>query len=157
MLWPKATVSMEAGRNEADHDRSLRGGRANPTTSDHRSGRDESDEELLDAVAWAAWWFNDPDLATRSVVARRRGPNPGGRGPDVTSDRARLATLSPREIEVLGLIIEGLGDKVIARRLHISGHTVHRHVSNILTKLDVTSRAGAAALGARHGLSPPRL
>jgi ATP/maltotriose-dependent transcriptional regulator MalT len=60
--------------------------------------------------------------------------------------------LSKRETEVLGLVAEGLGDKEIATRLHLSEHTVHRHVSNILTKLDAPSRAAAVAQGLRRGL-----
>jgi LuxR family transcriptional regulator, maltose regulon positive regulatory protein len=60
--------------------------------------------------------------------------------------------LTPREREVLGLIAEGLGDRQIARRLVLSEHTVHRHVSNILTKLSVPSRAAAIARAAADGL-----
>jgi DNA-binding NarL/FixJ family response regulator len=40
----------------------------------------------------------------------------------------------------------------IAARLHLREHTVHRHVANILTKLDLPSRAAAAAFAARRGL-----
>ncbi len=64
-----------------------------------------------------------------------------------------LDELSAREREVLALLAEGLSDRAIGQRLHISAHTAHRHVSNILTKLGVHTRAAAAALGARHGLS----
>ncbi|HWC12680.1 MAG TPA: helix-turn-helix transcriptional regulator [Acidimicrobiales bacterium] len=64
-----------------------------------------------------------------------------------------LRELSAREREVLALLTEGLSDRAIGERLHISAHTAHRHVSNILTKLGVHTRAAAAALGARHGVS----
>lgn len=64
-----------------------------------------------------------------------------------------LGELSAREREVLALLAEGLSDRAIGERLHISAHTAHRHVSNILTKLGVRTRAAAAALGARHGIS----
>jgi len=60
--------------------------------------------------------------------------------------------LSPREIEILRLIAQGLGDAEIAERLFLSPHTVHRHVANIRTKLRVPSRAAAAARAARDGL-----
>jgi DNA-binding NarL/FixJ family response regulator len=60
--------------------------------------------------------------------------------------------LTPREIEVLGMLAEGLGNKVIARRLHISEHTVKFHVGSILTKLNASSRTEAVTLGARRGL-----
>jgi ATP/maltotriose-dependent transcriptional regulator MalT len=59
--------------------------------------------------------------------------------------------LSPREMEVLRLVAEGLSDKEVAGRLRLSEHTVHRHVSNILTKLEVPSRAAAVAHAARMG------
>jgi ATP/maltotriose-dependent transcriptional regulator MalT len=60
--------------------------------------------------------------------------------------------LSSREAEVLGLVAEGLGDKEMAARLHLSEHTVHRHVSNILTKLDAPSRAAAVAQALKRDL-----
>jgi LuxR family maltose regulon positive regulatory protein len=61
------------------------------------------------------------------------------------------AALSRRERQVLTLIAAGDSNKVIARRLDISLHTVKRHVANILAKLEVSSRLQAAAwLHARH-------
>jgi len=63
-----------------------------------------------------------------------------------------LMALTPREIEVLGMIAEGLGNKTIARRLGISEHTVKFHVSSIFTKLNAKSRTEAVTLGARQGL-----
>ncbi len=63
-----------------------------------------------------------------------------------------LQALTPREIEVLGMLAEGLGNKVIARRLGISEHTVKFHVSSIFTKLNASSRTEAVTLGARQGL-----
>jgi len=60
--------------------------------------------------------------------------------------------LTSRELEVLRLVAEGLGDKEIADRLHLSGHTVHRHISNIRTKLGLPSRSAAVAWAAQHGL-----
>lgn len=63
-----------------------------------------------------------------------------------------LVALTPREIEVLNMIAEGLGNKSIARRLGISEHTVKFHVSSIFTKLNAKSRTEAVTLGARQGL-----
>lgn len=60
--------------------------------------------------------------------------------------------LTPREVEVLGMLAEGLGNKTIARRLSISEHTVKFHVSSIFTKLNASSRTEAVTLGARLGL-----
>jgi DNA-binding NarL/FixJ family response regulator len=73
----------------------------------------------------------------------------GGRPPAAaTSD----GPLSRREAEVVALIAEGLGDKEIAARLHLSEHTIHRHVSNVMLKLEVPSRAAAVAQAVRRGL-----
>ena len=60
--------------------------------------------------------------------------------------------LTAREIEVLRLISSGLSNQAIAQRLCISEHTVHRHVANTLSKLDVPSRSAAVAHAARLGL-----
>jgi ATP/maltotriose-dependent transcriptional regulator MalT len=57
--------------------------------------------------------------------------------------------LTKREIEVLRLVANGLGTKEIAAKLGLSEHTVHRHIANILTKLDVPSRAAAVARAAQ--------
>jgi DNA-binding CsgD family transcriptional regulator len=62
------------------------------------------------------------------------------------ADGASLDALSPREREVLGLVADGLSNAAIAERLKLSDHTVKRHVANILLKLDVPTRAAAAAL-----------
>ncbi|WP_219462550.1 response regulator transcription factor, partial [Nonomuraea rhizosphaerae] len=60
--------------------------------------------------------------------------------------------LSARELEVLGLVAEGLSNRQIAERLFISARTSGVHVSNILAKLGVGSRVEAAALARRNGL-----
>ncbi len=75
-------------------------------------------------------------------------------GPDPAANRASgpgLDRLTARERDVLRLVSEGLSNHEIAKRLGLSEHTVHRHVSNILTKLDLPSRAAAAAAAARSG------
>lgn len=63
-----------------------------------------------------------------------------------------LPELTPREREVLRLLAEGLTNRQLAERLVISEHTVHRHVTNILRKLELPSRTAAAAHAARSGL-----
>jgi len=62
------------------------------------------------------------------------------------------AGLTPREIEVLRLVAEGLNNQAIGERLFVSEHTVHRHVANIFSKLSVSSRAAAVAQAARRNL-----
>ena len=63
-----------------------------------------------------------------------------------------LPDVTPREREVLGLLADGLTNQQIAERLVVSEHTVHRHVTNILRKLDLPSRTAAAAHAVRSGL-----
>jgi len=62
------------------------------------------------------------------------------------------ASLTPREIEVLRMLAEGLANKNIAWKLGISEHTVKFHITSIFTKLSVSSRAEAVAAGMRRGL-----
>jgi DNA-binding NarL/FixJ family response regulator len=59
--------------------------------------------------------------------------------------------VTAREVEVLRLIANGLSNQAIAERLCISEYTVHRHVANTLSKLDVGSRSAAVAHAARLG------
>jgi DNA-binding CsgD family transcriptional regulator len=68
------------------------------------------------------------------------------------ADDGPLDVLSPREREVVALVAVGMSNREIAERLVISEHTVHRHVTSILRKLGLRSRAAAASLAARHGL-----
>jgi DNA-binding NarL/FixJ family response regulator len=63
--------------------------------------------------------------------------------------------LSPRELEVVALIDAGLSNQEIAGKLYISLATVKNHVHNILEKLDVATRADAAAWLRRHRVGPP--
>ncbi|TDE02794.1 LuxR family transcriptional regulator [Jiangella asiatica] len=60
--------------------------------------------------------------------------------------------LTSREREVLGLIARGLTNRDVARALVVSEHTVNRHMTNILGKLEVGSRSAAVALALRDGL-----
>lgn len=60
--------------------------------------------------------------------------------------------LSTREREVLRLVSQGMSNQEIAASLVLSEHTVHRHVANILTKLDQTSRTGATSYAIQAGL-----
>ncbi|MDG4894193.1 alpha/beta fold hydrolase [Mesorhizobium sp. WSM4976] len=63
---------------------------------------------------------------------------------------AEPAALTARENEVVNLIADGKSNAAIAAELELSEHTVKRHVANILLKLDLPSRAAAAAFSARH-------
>jgi NarL family two-component system response regulator YdfI len=60
--------------------------------------------------------------------------------------------LTPRELEILEMIAEGMSNRTIAAHLGISGYTVKFHVASILGKLGAASRTEAVTLGVRHGL-----
>lgn len=93
-------------------------------------------------------WRGAGAAVARAVAAFLAGEDleaPSGESPPAGVD-----SLSRRELEVLDLVADGLTDAQIAERLTLSPHTVHRHVSNIRTKLGVPSRAAAAARAARR-------
>jgi ATP/maltotriose-dependent transcriptional regulator MalT len=73
-------------------------------------------------------------------------------GRDGAVVRGALGELTPRELDVLRLVAQGLSDAEIAERLVLSQHTVHRHVANVRAKLRLPSRAAAVAYAARAGL-----
>jgi DNA-binding NarL/FixJ family response regulator len=92
--------------------------------------------------------------AAAAVVARRlrqRGARGIPRGPRQAT-RGNPANLTPRELEVLALIAEGLRNAEVAERLFLSGKTVDHHVSAILRKLGVRTRAQASAEAGRLGI-----
>jgi NarL family two-component system response regulator YdfI len=63
-----------------------------------------------------------------------------------------LDDLTPREIEVLRMLAEGLGNREMASRLGISDHTVKFHISSILDKLGASTRTEAVTMGIRMGI-----
>lgn len=67
-------------------------------------------------------------------------------------EAAARPLLTPREVEVLALVGQGMSNKAIARRLGISAHTVKYHLEAIFAKLGVRSRAEAVTRGLRLGL-----
>ena len=70
----------------------------------------------------------------------------------LSSSSAGRGSLTPRELQVMKLLAAGRSNRAIARELTISERTVDRHVSNILTKLDLPSRSAATAYAWQHGL-----
>jgi len=64
------------------------------------------------------------------------------------------ASLTPRELEVVGLVASGLTAREIAAELHVAAHTVNAHVRNAMTKLEVRSRAQLVARVLGEGIWP---
>jgi NarL family two-component system response regulator LiaR len=84
------------------------------------------------------------------VPARLETPRVETRTPEEESAALLAGQLTPREREVLSLLVEGSDNAEIARRLSVSANTVRTHVQSILTKLGVRSRLQAAAFAVRH-------
>jgi DNA-binding CsgD family transcriptional regulator len=118
---------------------------------ENRVGRREATECLQ--LAWS--------------VASRIGANPLRTRIEQLAQRARITLtvslasvsspaddlgLTPRELEILGQLADGLTDREIAEALFISKKTASVHVSNVLHKLDVTNRVEAGRVGQAHGL-----
>jgi DNA-binding NarL/FixJ family response regulator len=74
------------------------------------------------------------------------------RGPIAALAQPPAEPLTAREREVLQLVSQGLSNKLIARELQVSEHTVKFHISSIFAKLGAASRTEAISRGARQGL-----
>jgi DNA-binding NarL/FixJ family response regulator len=107
---------------------------------------DATASEVLAAVAAVGQGL----VVLTQTQAERLLPARSGR-----DDLPRLIeALTPREVEVLRLLADGLVNKEIADRLGISEHTAKFHVASILGKLQASSRTEAVAQGMRRGLIP---
>jgi DNA-binding CsgD family transcriptional regulator/tetratricopeptide (TPR) repeat protein len=111
------------------------------------------------AIARACQALGDADGAAIELATARKAFEELGALPDrdrvdalAGSSPAAPGGLSPRELEVLRLVAGGGTNRDIATNLGISERTVDRHVSNIFTKLDVSSRAAATAFAYEHRL-----
>jgi ATP/maltotriose-dependent transcriptional regulator MalT len=108
-------------------------------------------------VARALRELGDDESATGELAVARRafaevGAAPAVQEVDRLLGRARPAGLTEREVEVLRLVAAGRSNHDIARDLVLSQKTVERHLSNIFTKLNVSSRTAAAAYAHEHQL-----
>ncbi|MFA9444285.1 LuxR C-terminal-related transcriptional regulator [Egicoccus sp. AB-alg6-2] len=102
-----------------------------------------SADELRDAVARTAAGERiiSPSIAMQLAGSWRQEPRESG-----------ASALTPRELEVLQLLAEGLTNQQVGLRLGLSARTVKTHVQNLLVKLDVPDRTGAVARAFRLGL-----
>ena len=143
---------------EGDADRALRAlGTAVELWSDIEAPYEAASTRVL--VALASRVVGDEDNATLELAAARRVFQRLGAAPDVArvdelagTARRTVGQLTAREREVLALIASGKTNRAIAESLSLSEKTVARHVSNIFTKLGLSSRAAATAYAFKHRL-----
>ena len=127
------------------------------------------DDKVLPALKAGASGYLLKDVDPSDLEAAVRTVHRGGSvlGPAVASrvidqatstrpaDDDRLAQLTPRERDVIGLLSQGMSNRQIADALYVAEKTVKTHMSSILTKLRVTDRTQAALYAARHGVTAP--
>jgi DNA-binding NarL/FixJ family response regulator len=108
--------------------------------------RDSHPEEIADALAAAHSGLAVLSPEILDALAPTAGESHGDEETPIGEP------LTPREIEVLALLADGFANREIARRMHISEHTVKFHVSSILGKLGAATRTEAVTRGYREGL-----
>jgi DNA-binding NarL/FixJ family response regulator len=92
------------------------------------------------------------DAALRAVAAGLSVHAPHHEGFSALEEHEAPSPLTPRELEILIALSDGLSNKAIARRFDISQHTVKFHAESIFRKLGATTRADAVAKGLRQGI-----
>src|SRR5581483_9342706 len=101
---------------------------------------------------------SQPDEVLEAIRAAARGDAPlaprAARELLAARSEEQRADLSSREREVLGLVAEGLPNKLIARRLEISEKTVKAHLTSVFQRIGVSDRTQAALWAQRHGIGP---
>jgi two-component system nitrate/nitrite response regulator NarL len=143
---PNARVLVLTGLRDTElHQQAVRLGAAGVVV------KDKAADLLLKAIervhAGETWLDR---ITTANLLAElARGVRP--RPPD--PEETKIASLTAREREVIGLVTEGLRNKEIAERLHISEATIRHHLTSIFSKLEVTDRLGLTIYAFRHGLS----
>jgi len=161
------------GRDGADPGRSARlHGAADETLSDighaleplEKRLADADRQRLRDAMSTEAFeaeyavgrTLDLAQVAMEALGSRPETPSGSAASPALSSDdvvkNEAASVLTPRELDVLKLLAQGLSNYDIAQRLVLSEHTVHRHLSNIYRKLNFSSRTAAAAWCLRAGL-----
>ncbi|HEX9889215.1 MAG TPA: response regulator transcription factor [Nitriliruptorales bacterium] len=125
------------------------------TASDH-------DTVLAAAIEAGCTGYVTKDRAAQEVVTAVRAASRGEVTvpaamlakllPRMRSPRSSVGALSPRELEVLGLLAQGLSNRAIADQLVVSISTVRNHVQNVITKLGVHSKLEAVTTAMRQGI-----
>jgi DNA-binding NarL/FixJ family response regulator len=114
--------------------------------------KDLPPEQLLEAIRTVA----AGNALLAPSVTRRLISRFVGRAPTLTGDGSALATLTPREREVLARVAQGCSNAELAEELHMSPATAKTHVSRLLTKLGARDRAQLVVIAYESGLMAQR-
>ncbi|WP_281262327.1 response regulator [Saccharothrix carnea] len=113
--------------------------------------KDVTPEHLVAAVRMV----RSGDALLAPAITRRLVERFADRRPDTVARHRDLAALTPRELEVLGLLARGLSNAELAGELHLSEATVKTHVARILAKLGLRDRVQAVVVAYETGLVTP--
>jgi DNA-binding NarL/FixJ family response regulator len=113
--------------------------------------KDVTPEQLVGAVRLV----RSGDALLAPAITRRLVRRFAQHDTDPPTTHRDLAALTPRELEVLGLLAHGLSNAELAGRLHLSEATVKTHVARILAKLGLRDRVQAVVVAYRTGLVVP--
>jgi DNA-binding CsgD family transcriptional regulator len=115
-----------------------------------------ADRRVYSSFLWPRGGSHAPDGHTRVTVLA--APEDGSQvvcGVVLLSPSPDLHGLTPRELEVLGLLVDGCSNQEIARTLGVASRTVAAHIEHLLVKLGVPTRTLAAVRADREGLYVP--
>ena len=111
----------------------------------------ESVTKAIERVHAGEIWL-DRTLTANLLTELANGARPKRPSPEAL----KLASLTGRERDVIAALLDGLHNKAIAERLHLSESTVRHHLTSIFEKLHVTDRLSLTIYAFRHGLAPPK-
>jgi DNA-binding CsgD family transcriptional regulator len=116
------------------------------------------DGDIYSSFLWPVGGSHAPDGHVRvTVLAAPEDVPPGLTAVTLLSPATELHGLTPRELEVLGLLVEGCSNHEIARTLVVAPRTVAAHLEHVLAKLEAPTRTLAAVRAERDGLYVPAL
>ena len=146
---PNARILVLTGLQDPEaHQRAVRLGAFGVLTKEKAA---ESVTKAIERVHAGEIWL-DRTLTASLLAELANGARPKPPDPEA----AKLASLTSREREVIAVLVEGLHNKAIAERLHLSESTVRHHLTSIFEKLHVTDRLGLTIYAFRNGLAAPK-
>ncbi len=103
--------------------------------------------------AWAAGQALSLEQAVAEALGEEEPLRADGTPPTTAGTPVALQDLTPRELDVLRLLVQGATDGAIAGELSISVRTVNKHVASVLSKTGCANRTAAVAFALRHSIT----